>query len=144
MKKHFVARGFDGNVLLAGKRGLDGIQVTYVSSELYDADILSVDAIFMHPKVVYLENLREIQESLSMAHSVDGIELTRAESAIFDTLDNSRGEFVTHVELWAVLETIGWADRKSLRTLVSRLRKKLVSTGLTIGTSWKKGYKLAE
>ena len=127
MKKHFVARSFDGEVLLAGIKESDGIYVTYASSELGDPEFSSVDAIFMHPKVAYIETLQQIQENTLMTGLVRGVELTRAESVIFDVLNKNRGEFVTHVELWAVLETIGRADRKSLRTLVSRLRKKLVS-----------------
>ena len=142
MKKHFVARSFDGEVLLAGIKESDGIYVTYASSELGDPEFSSVDAIFMHPKVAYIETLQQIQEDVLMTGSVRGVELTRAESVIFDVLNKKRGAFVPQVLLWEALGTIGRADRKSLRTLVSRLRKKLVSTGLTIGTSWKRGYKL--
>ena len=142
MKRHFVARGFDGNVLLAGIKESDGIHVTYASLELGDLGFSSIDDVLMHPKVVYLENLQQIHESIPMVHSIGGIELTRAESVIFNVLNKKCGEFVTHVELWALLETIGRADRKSLRTLVSRLRKKILGMGFTIETRWKKGYKL--
>ena len=142
MKKHFVARGFDGNVLFVGIKESDGIHVTFASSELDDFDFSSVDDVLMHPKVVYLENLQEIKESTLIVDSIGGIELTRAESVIFNVLNKKCGEFVTHVELWALLETIGRADRKSLRTLVSRLRKKILGMGFTIETRWKKGYKL--
>ena len=142
MKKHFVARDFDGNVLLFGTKGLDGLHVTYTSLEFDGHEFLTVEDIFMHPKVAYLENLQQIHESRLMVDSIGGIELTRAEAVIFDTLDKKRGEFVPHVILWEVLGTIGRADGNSLRTLVSRLRKKLASTGLRIETGWKQGYKL--
>ena len=142
MKKHFVARSFDGEVLLAGIKESDGIYVTYASSELGDPEFSSVDDVLMHPKVAYLQNLQQVNESTPMLHSIGGIELTRAEFVIFDTLNKKRGEFVPQNILSAVLETFGRADRKSLRTLVSRLRKKISGIGLTIETGWKKGYKL--
>ena len=144
MKKHFVARDFDGNVLFVGIKKSDGIDVTFASSELGDSKFSSVDDVLMHPKVVCLENLQEIHESTSMMDSIGGIELTRAESVIFDTLNKKRGAFVPQVLLWEVLGTIGRADGKSLRTLVSRLRKKISGIGFTIETGWKKGYKLVE
>ena len=143
MKKHFVAIGFDGTVLLSGTKESDGINVTYASPELGDPEFSSIDDVLMHPEVARIETPQPVNESVPVpAYSVGGIELTRAESVIFDTLKHNRGKFVPQNILSAVLETFGRADKNSLRTLVSRLRKKLVSTGLTIETGWKQGYKL--
>ena len=143
MKKHFVAIGFDGKVLLSGTKESDGICVNHISSKLSGYEFSSVDDVLMHPEVERIETPQPINESVSVpVYSVGSIELTRAESVIFDTLKHKRGEFVPQNILSAVLETFGRADKNSLRTLISRLRKKLASTGLTIETGWKQGYKL--
>ena len=143
MKKHFVAIGFDGKVLLSGKKESDGISVNHISPKLSGSTFSSIDEVLMHHEVARLETPQPINESVSVpAYSVGSIELTRAESVIFDTLKKKHGEFVPQNILSAVLETFGRADKNSLRTLVSRLRKKIASTGITIETGWKKGYKL--
>ena len=143
MKKHFVAIGFDGTVLLSGTKEPDGICVNYISPKLSVSEFSSVDDVLMHPNVERIETPKPVNESVSApVYSVGGIELTRAESVIFDTLKHNRGKFVPQNILSMVLETFGRADKNSLRTLISRLRKKLASTGLTIETGWKKGYKL--
>ena len=143
MKKHFVAIGFDGTVLLSGTKESDGICVNYISPKLSGSEFSSVDDVLMHHEVAGIETPQPINESVSVtAYSVGGIELTRAEAVIFDTLKQKQGEFVPQNILSTVLETFGRADKNSLRTLISRLRKKLASTGLTIETGWKQGYKL--
>ena len=143
MKKPFVAMGFDGTVLLSGTKESDGICVSYTSPQLSGSEFSSVDDVLMHPEVARIETPQPVNESVSVpVYSVGNIELTRAESVIFDTLKKKRGEFVPQNILSAVLETFGRADKKSLRTLISRLRKKLASIGLTIETGWKQGYKL--
>ena len=143
MKKHFVAIGFDGTVLLSGTKESDGICVSYISPKLSGSKFSSIDDVLMHHEVARIETPQPINESVSVtAYSVGSIEFTRAESVIFDTLKKKRGEFVPQNILSAVLETFGRADKNSLRTLISRLRKKLASTGLTIETGWKQGYKL--
>lgn len=143
MKKHFVAIGFDGTVLLSGTKESDGICVNHISPKLSGSEFSSVDDVLMHPEVARIETPQPINESVSVtAYSVGSIELTRAESVIFDTLKKKHGEFVPQNILSTVLETFGRADKNSLRTLISRLRKKLASTGLTIETGWKQGYKL--
>ena len=143
MKKHFVAIGFDGTVLLSGTKESDGICVSYISPKLSGSEFASIDDVLMHHEVARIETPQPINESVSVpAYSVGNIELTRAESVIFDTLKKKHGEFVPQNILSAVLETFGQADKNSLRTLISRLRKKLVFAGLTIETGWKRGYKL--
>lgn len=143
MKKHFVAFGFDGKVLLSGTKESNGICVTQISPKLSGSEFSSVDDVLMHPEVERIEIPKPVNESVSVSvYRVSGIELTRAESVIFDTLKHNRGEFVPQNILSIVLETFGRADKNSLRTLISRLRKKLASTGLTIETGWKQGYKL--
>ena len=143
MKKHFVAIGFDGTVLLSGTKESDGICVNHISSKLSGSEFSSVDDVLMHPEVVRIETPQSINESVLVpSYSVGGIELTRAESVIFNTLKQNHGEFVPQNILSTVLKTVGRADINSLRTLISRLRKKLASTGLTIETGWKQGYKL--
>ena len=143
MKKHFVAFGFDGKVLLSGTKESDGICVNQISSKLSGSEFSSVDDVLMHPEVERIEIPKPVNESVSVpVYSVGGIELTRAESVIFDTLKHNRGDFVPQNILSTVLKTFGGADKNSLRTLISRLRKKLASTGLTIETGWKQGYKL--
>lgn len=143
MKKHFVAIGFDGTFLLSGTKESDGICVNHISSKLSGSEFSSVDDVLMHPEVERIETPKPVNESVSVpVYSVGGIELTRAESVIFDTLKHNRGEFVPQNILSTVLKTFGRADKNSLRTLISRLRKKLASTGLTIETGWKQGYKL--
>ena len=143
MKKHFVAIGFDGTVLLSGTKESDGICVSYISPKLSGSTFSSIDEVLMHHEVARLETPQPINESVSVpAYSVGNIEFTRAESVIFDTLKHNRGEFVPQNILSTVLKTFGRADKNSLRTLISRLRKKLAFTGLIIETGWKKGYKL--
>ena len=143
MKKHFVAMGFDGTVLLSGTIESDSICVNHISSKLSGSEFSSVDDVLMHPEVARIETPQPVNESISViSYSVGGIELTRAESVIFNTLNKKRGEFVPQNILSAVLETFGRANKNSLRTLISRLRKKLASIGLTIETGWKQGYKL--
>ena len=143
MKKHFVAIGFDGTFLLSGTKESDGICVNHISSKLSGSEFSSVDDVLMHPEVERIETPKPVNENVSVpVYSVGSIELTRAESVIFDTLKHNRGEFVPQNILSTVLKTFGGADKNSLRTLISRLRKKLASTGLTIETGWKQGYKL--
>ena len=143
MKKHFVAMGFDGKVLLSGTKESDGICVSYVSSKLSDSEFSSIDEVLMHPEVARIETPHPVNESVSVpVYLVGDIELTRAESVIFDTLKNNSGQFVSQNILSAVLETFGRADRNSLKTLIYRLRKKLAPTNFSIETSWKQGYKL--
>ena len=143
MKKHFVAFGFDGKFLLSGTKESDGICVNHISPKLSGSEFSSVDDVLMHPEVERIETPKPVNESVSVpVYSVGDIELTRAESVIFDTLKHNRGEFVPQNILSTVLKTFGGADKNSLRTLISRLRKKLASTGLTIETGWKQGYKM--
>ena len=131
MKKHFVAMGFDGKVLLSGTKESDGICVNHISSKLSGSEFSSVDDVLMHPEVARIETPQPVNESVSVpVYSVGNIELTRAESVIFDTLKNNRGQFVPQNILSAVLETFGRADKNSLKTLIYRLRKKLAPTGL--------------
>lgn len=143
MKKHFVAMGFDGKVLLSGTKESDSICVNHISSKLSSSEFSSVDDVLMHPEVARIETPPPVNESVSVpVYSVGNIELTRAESVIFDTLKNNRGQFVPQNILSAVLETFGRADKNSLKTLIYRLRKKLAPTGFRIETGWKQGYKL--
>lgn len=143
MKKHFVAMGFDGTVLLSGTKESDSICVNHISSKLSGSEFSSVDDVLMHPEVARIETPQPVNESVSVpVYSVGNIELTRAESVIFDTLKNNRGQFVPQDILSAVLETFGQADKNSLKTLIYRLRKKLAPTSFRIETGWKQGYKL--
>ena len=66
MKKHFVARDVDGNVLLVGINEPSGLDVTFTLLDFDETAFLSVDAIFMHPKVAYIEILQQIQENTLM------------------------------------------------------------------------------
>ena len=143
MKKHFTAIGFDGTVLLSGTKESDGICINHISPKLSGSEFSSVDDVLMHHEVARIETPQSINESILVpVYSFGGIELTRAESVIFDTLKHNQGVFVSQNRLSTALKTFGRADKNSLRTLISRLRKKLASTGLTIETGWKQGYKL--
>lgn len=143
MKKHFVAMGFDDKVLLSGTKESDGICVNHISSKLSGSEFSSVDDVLMHPEVARIETPQPVNESVSVpVYLVGNIELTRAESVIFDTLKHNRGQFVPQNILSAVLETFGRANKNSLKTLIYRLRKKLAPTGFRIETGWKQGYKL--
>ena len=143
MKKNFIAVGFDGTVLLSGTKESDGISVSYISPKLSSSHFASIDEVLMHQDVARLETPQSINESISAAtYFIGNARLTRAESVIFDTLKQKHGEYVPHKTLSTVLETFGGADKNSMRTLVSRLRKKIASTGATIQAGWKKGYKL--
>ena len=143
MKKHFVGIGFDGSVLLSGTREPDGISVSYTSPKLKDAHFSSIEDVMMHHEIARLETPQTINESIAVpAYFVGTVRLTRAESVIFDTLKEKCGECVPHNVLIAVCETFGKANRKSMRTLMSRLRKKIAATGITIEPLRGKGYKL--
>ena len=143
MKKHFVAIGFDGTVLLSGTKKSDGISVSFISPKLSGSHFTSIDEVLMHQDVARLETPQPINESISApTYSVGNVRLTRAESVIFDTLKKNQGECVPHEILIAVSETFGETNRKSIRTLMSRIRKKIASAGLTIEAIWKKGYRL--
>ena len=143
MKKNFVAIGFDGAVLLSGIEESGSISVSYISPKLSGSHFNSIGEVLMHQDVARLETPQTINESVSVpTYSVGNIRLTRAESVIFDTLKQKHDQYVPNDILATVLETYGRADKNSLRTLVSRLRKKIASTGATIQAGWGKGYKL--
>ena len=145
MKKYFVARGFGGTVLLSASTGPDDLEISWVSEELADANFKSVGDVISHPKIATIEDAQVVNESSSghMAYDIRGIHLTRAEFIIFDVLNQNREDFVSLQALEKSLERFGGASVGSLRTLVSRLRKKLASVGISIITGWKKGYKIS-
>ena len=144
MKKHFVARGFGGTVLLSASTGPEDLEISWVSEELADANFKSIGDIISHPKVATIEDAQVVNESFSghMAYDIRGIHLTRAEFIIFDVLNQNRDDFVSLQVLEQSLEMFEAASAGSLRTLVSRLRKKLERVGISIITGWKKGYKI--
>ena len=69
MKKHFVAFGFDGKVLLSGTKESDGICVNQISSKLSGSEFSSVDDVLMHPEVERSERSTTRQISKAYHHA---------------------------------------------------------------------------
>ena len=143
MKTHFIAIGYDHKVLLSGTKEPDGISISYLSPKLKNSQFSSIDEVLMHNDVARIETPQPINESISAAtYFIGNARLTRAESVIFDALKQKNGEYVPLDVLSAIVETFGGAAKNSMRTIISRLRKKIAPTGATIESGWKKGYKL--
>ena len=148
MKSHFVAMNEHKKVLVSGERTTDGVVISWRDGRL-KGTFRSVEDVLMHPKVESFHWLQQMNESVTPQKknlSIDGVDvdvdLTFAEYLIFNLLNTKRGEFVSQQMLWRVLENFGNASRNSLRTLVSRLRKKIAKFGVSIETKYKEGYRL--
>ena len=146
MKSHFVAMNKHKEVLVSGERTTDGVVISWRDGRL-KGTFRSVEDVLMHPKVESFHWLQPMHESVTPKNKILSInsvdaDLTFAEYLIFDLLNTKRGEFVSQQLLGHVLENLGNASRNSLRTLVSRLRKKIAKFGVSIETKYKEGYRL--
>ena len=146
MKSHFVAMNKHKEPLVSGERTTDGVVISWRDGRI-KGTFRSIEDVLMHPKVQSFHWMHPVHESVTPQNknfSINGVnvDLTYAEFLIFDVLNKKRGEFVPQHILWRVLENFGNASRNSLRTLVSRLRKKIAKFGVSIETKYKEGYRL--